>query len=99
MIGELDTILATAAPAKQRPAEEVFGGPGATAVGPPAPPSAQRDAMAAVANLPGLDPAAVASLTGRATADALGGKVIRVRIEGDNGPTGAGAVTPGNVPR
>lgn len=50
-------------------------------------------------NLPGLDPAQFAQLTGQATASQLKGTVLQVRLVDGGGPTGAGAVRPGSAPR
>lgn len=76
----------------------MMGGRVSGMVPPPSAPAAPTNASGAP-NLPGLDPNMFASLTGAATANALGGKVLQVRVVGDSGPTGAGPVGNGNAPR
>jgi hypothetical protein len=98
-IDELDALIAAAAPVKQRPAAEIFGGDAPTAVGPPTAAAAQKDVMTKVAQMPGMDPNQFAQLTGQAIA----GKVLKVEVVGGavgaGGPGGVGPVTPGSRPR
>lgn len=95
-ITDLDAVIAQAVAAKKAQAGS------AAAEGTPGAPG-PAGAPAAAPARPGIDPATAAAMgaqaAGRAVGDAIGGKVLQVRVVGGVGPTAGGAVTAGTAPR